>query len=34
MIRYLDNQGNKRDVLLVKDMQKKKTQQVRDKEKR
>ena len=32
MIRYLDNQGNKRDVLLVKDMQKKKTQQVRDKE--
>ena len=32
MIRYLDSQGNKRDVLLVKDMQKKKTQQVRDKE--
>lgn len=32
MIRYLDNQGNKREVLLVKDMQKKKTQQVRDRE--
>ena len=32
MTRYLDSQGNKRDVLLVKDMQKKKTQQVRDKE--
>ncbi len=32
MNRYLDNQGNKREVLLVKDMQKKKTQQARDKE--